>query len=878
MEGLLQHQNSTASFQKNYKSCMWDWLRIFDLQHRLSVRRLLEDDGHGNRRHVRRVKIPEVHVPVSVDEHDNLDDETKLLIVNKGSQTKKSSGKALVRALIFKKMFRKHNQKQKMLPVKPRLMRTVSIHHLECSDYVLPVEMASDTATPKVDFRSQKSDSSESHEHDQLLPASKKHQVCGTIKHVNHVSHTELNQSTEKQANHWDAFSKQMDSFEGLGRDVFQSNDLISTKEFINEQGESFLGIVEEPDILLENYLQNLHRCSSERALMKSDSSPMVGLSAKRHNKSPNDHLVNQEVKSLVQKSEPAVVDKYNAYYNSEFSPRSFLKHTKQGDHGTLLSHSRTVKKKLKDVFNENRKEHLHISMDGFLHKIPYGHTASGNVMKEKLFRSASARHFKENTEDNVSIPPKAHPHQSFRRSRSLTESYKYSHVFESILTSESKRLQENLTSTDVDFELQDQTAQKVVEQIHSNPEFNSFRCKDVPNEPLHGALLSEAAISNPLNGDEAIDVHTPAEPESGDALVNVKESIEPGVILEQTLDVHASRKIYGGLELPLIASKLTETETCRVSWTSNIGCIPLPNELSVDQQESHIELHQSEEVHEVSDSPQTGNSHVAHEHALEVDSNDESTKPRPTSVFQLNSEDDLLKPAKHEYLEDSETEPRNLHFEEVDLLAKTHNLSVFKVSDEMDPAKSNFGKKQQEAFANVGKFHIQVDQKDEADFNYVRDVLRKSGLDGFEFVGAQHFPSQLVGPLLSDGHEVASYDSDDLSPEHQLLFDLIDEILLEMSEKYSTGSWFSRFDSDTRTLPAERNILDEVWQKISSHLRHRHEHVVARDYAKNDGWLNLQQDAVCLGVELEDLLLDGLLDELILDCDDISGYYSVFS
>ncbi|CAL9113541.1 unnamed protein product [Musa textilis] len=392
--GLLQHQNSTASFQKNYKSCMWDWLRIFDLHNRLSVKRLLEDDVHGSRRHVRRVKIPEVHVPLSVDEHDNLDDETKLLIVNKGNQTKKSSGKALVRALIFKKMFRKHNQKQKMLPVKPRLMRTVSIHHLECSDYVLPVEMASDTATSKVDFHSQKSDSSESHEHDQLLPANKKHQVCGTIKHVNHVGHTELTRSTEKQANlveklhkTQDALLKQMESSEELGRDVFQSNDFITTKEFINEQGESFLEIIEEPDILLENYLQDLHRSSSERALMKSGSSPMVGLSAKRHDKSPNDHhLVNQEVKSLVQKSEPAIVDMHNAYYNSEFSPRSFRKHAKQGDHGTLLSHSRTVKKKLKDVFNENRKEHLHISMDGHLHKIPYGHTASGNVMKEKLF------------------------------------------------------------------------------------------------------------------------------------------------------------------------------------------------------------------------------------------------------------------------------------------------------------------------------------------------------------------------------------------------------------------------------------------------------------------------------------------------------------
>ncbi|CAL9113539.1 unnamed protein product [Musa textilis] len=436
-----------------------------------------------------------------------------------------------------------------------------------------------------------------------------------------------------------------------------------------------------------------------------------------------------------------------------------------------------------------------------------------------------------------------------------------------------------------MDFRLQDQTAQKVFEKIHSNPEFNSFRCKEVPNEPLHGALLSEVATSNPLSGDEAIDIHTPAEPESGDSPLNVKESIEPGVILEQTLDVHASGKIYGGLELPLITSKLTETETCRVSCPlkENTGYITLPKELSVDQQESHIELHQSEEVHEVSDSPQMGGSHVAHGHALEVDSNGESTKPSPTSVFQLNSEDYLLKPAKHEYSEDSETEPRNLHSEEVDLLAKTHNLSVFKVSDEMDPAESNFGKKQLEAFANVGKFHIQLDQKDEADFNYVRDVLRKSGFNGFEFVGAQHFPNQLVGPLLSDGHEVASYDSDDLSPEHQLLFDLIDEILLEISEKYSTGSWFSRFDPDTRTLPVEHNILDEVWRKISPHLSsqtqpsHMHEHVVARDYTKNDGWLNLRQDAVCLGVELEDLLLDGLLDELILDCD-ISGYYSVFS
>lgn len=47
MEGSLQHQNSTTAFQRNYKTCMWDWLRVFDLHHRVTVRKLIGDSSHG---------------------------------------------------------------------------------------------------------------------------------------------------------------------------------------------------------------------------------------------------------------------------------------------------------------------------------------------------------------------------------------------------------------------------------------------------------------------------------------------------------------------------------------------------------------------------------------------------------------------------------------------------------------------------------------------------------------------------------------------------------------------------------------------------------------------------------------------------------------
>ncbi|KAJ8533946.1 hypothetical protein K7X08_007270 [Anisodus acutangulus] len=66
-------------------------------------------------------------------------------------------------------------------------------------------------------------------------------------------------------------------------------------------------------------------------------------------------------------------------------------------------------------------------------------------------------------------------------------------------------------------------------------------------------------------------------------------------------------------------------------------------------------------------------------------------------------------------------------------------------------------------------------------------------------------------------------------------------------------------------------HLLEEVWKDISWWLSYKLENdqsllddAASRDLAKGDNWMNLQFDAECVGLELEDLIFDDLLDELI--------------
>ncbi|KAG0469267.1 hypothetical protein HPP92_018595 [Vanilla planifolia] len=173
----------------------------------------------------------------------------------------------------------------------------------------------------------------------------------------------------------------------------------------------------------------------------------------------------------------------------------------------------------------------------------------------------------------------------------------------------------------------------------------------------------------------------------------------------------------------------------------------------------------------------------------------------------------------------------------------------------------------------------VQVDQKYAAEFDYVSKILKNSGFSGHEFLGAWHSPFQPLDPIMFDEEYGLAQETGISGIEHgkflgqMLLFDLTNEVLVEVFED-SFGyvlPWLSSFNVHFRRVPTGNHILQEVWAHVYWHLKGQPQHetllddTVARDFKKNDGWMNLIYDSEDVELEVEDMILDDLLDDFIL-------------
>ncbi|KAG6487162.1 hypothetical protein ZIOFF_055745 [Zingiber officinale] len=178
------------------------------------------------------------------------------------------------------------------------------------------------------------------------------------------------------------------------------------------------------------------------------------------------------------------------------------------------------------------------------------------------------------------------------------------------------------------------------------------------------------------------------------------------------------------------------------------------------------------------------------------------------------------------------------------------------------------------------GSFHIQVDEMNETEFEYVRNILLKSRIGSEVTLGEWYLPDQPVDPSLFEEEEECSSQALMLhgnelintTLKHMLLFDLINEVLLQI---YDTSFAYCP-DFRIRPVPVGHRVLEEVWAVISQHLSHQLlldqtvESTVARDFMKNDGWMDLKHDTEFVGLDMEDWILEELVEEIILDFDDI--------
>lgn len=179
----------------------------------------------------------------------------------------------------------------------------------------------------------------------------------------------------------------------------------------------------------------------------------------------------------------------------------------------------------------------------------------------------------------------------------------------------------------------------------------------------------------------------------------------------------------------------------------------------------------------------------------------------------------------------------------------------------------------------NFDMSKFQIDAEVEAEFIYVRDILKLSGFSGNASLGTWHSNEQAVlDPLLYEEVEGCFvHDPDCCGNEggkcnHMLLFDLTNEVLIEI---YGRSYNYCPIPLSSlcyiRPMPIGHHVVMEVWVLISWYLSLRPEADQSPDKAVsfdlvNDGWMNLQFDSECVGLELEDMILYDLLDELIWD------------
>lgn len=171
----------------------------------------------------------------------------------------------------------------------------------------------------------------------------------------------------------------------------------------------------------------------------------------------------------------------------------------------------------------------------------------------------------------------------------------------------------------------------------------------------------------------------------------------------------------------------------------------------------------------------------------------------------------------------------------------------------------------------------VQGDEENNAEFNYVRGVLELSGFTRNESTlgkwrSGEYPLTPSVFEEVSDQQQdsCCAPDQEDGISNQILLFDLINQVLLEIHER-SFCYWPTRLTtrSSVHPLPKGSRVLEQVWAEIRGLLSSvpqsdtDMDDAVSRDLARDDGWMNLQLDAECVGLELEEIIFDDLLDEI---------------
>ncbi|CAM0878738.1 unnamed protein product [Alopecurus aequalis] len=682
MAQLLHHQDS-AFYGKEMQGRRWSFLQFLGLRRRPWSMKMLSDKKHGHEKGTGESGRRGCYAPLKDEDRGVTVDHESTQVINKHKGSKKTSGKAGLRSFISRKLYGKEGQKEKMLPVAPRLLRTLSIHYLESNVYVFDGEAASDVHGS--------SDGAKS--------------------------------------------SQQNATLDGSGTEFSQ---LQSTGD----------------------------------------------------------------------------------------------EHVK-------------------------RKSHRSISMDGILHKVPYGQKISGDTIIEELPRSASATYDRDCLKPYSGTTARRHVNQGFRRSRSLSESLEsYSHLLDSISSSEAKRVLTSSKST----------------REHSN---SQLRSKGLPRFAEY-LVIPEDDLASHASDKIVVD---------GDIKFSVDES--------------TCNEDAGGSENPVLLEEYSSDEKCDVvaSTEADLSVTTLLGSEVADISEQHTaaasdddQVLPSTKVNPCTD-PSRSDSDIPEEHepalvpSQDIGIAEEDTIPSDDQIRSCTAQpsQDTRVAEEHPMI----CKDNNIQsFEDVTFSEKPASSEFHKMLDDSssleenivhsneaqdsvgdDDLDSNNYVKQDDKFSDLNDLQLQAaDPEKEAVLAYVKDIFTRSSFATEPLFDAWRW--QNIAKLQKEycQHNELSFSADlaiaDMSADEFLLYDLTNEALLDMYRRYAAH------DSKQPQKPVGPRAFNELWGRVSSQLDQAGvdvDGILSSDLAKADRWVEFRRDGDEVADKLADFVLDMLITELTL-------------
>ncbi|MQL80020.1 hypothetical protein Taro_012486 [Colocasia esculenta] len=871
---MAKHKSSKLSGGGVVPGCWWGILHSFDIQERLHLRRLIGHRRSTNRSGAEGIKLEKAHVRLSPygDEDYITEAEKNIPVAYRSDSTKEDSGKAQVRRVISQEnskqrcMPKKKGQKKKANPFSSQLSRTISIHHMECDDYVCPEDPINDNKVQETLLPSHNFGSSTSNKHLSLSPKTAKEvnqgkrcEVCGMLtsdgkyfgeKQIDVLGHRLVENQVLLLEKIKEVKNKLLEHQTSGGKGVFARDvaldhpkDFLETLELLNVNRELLLKFLHEQRITANGYTRGQESSSTRRILNKSGSFPGAGFTVRTS--SPFDPKCSRDETSFSKKKEtrsgtensqaPSTIDSTETdksqvvvdtlkpvsnvqgvdetASNSEW-PSSFPHVMKsQKDNEAAVYRFKDIKQRVKDIIKENKEERHRISMDGVLHKIPYGRKVS-QEKPSPWELSAASRSDGDCSKNSFNSCGSS---VAYRRSQSLTESLdRYSYLLEFNFSRGPKRhVSERLKLVPGDAGFQTTKRPKAYGRMLSLPEFDSFFLgkddqSEASNDLTHSSFISKDIVQ-------------------GNAVMhNGTDEQKMSDIFDSSLG-HTKEK--GSCSEKLDTQKIASTY---------LNCM------------SHVEW------------------------------SDEPAKRSPISVPDLHLLEDPVSLAEFSVLPAS-PRPRQIHFDEPEPLNSSENQSDIDDSSMMKRKTSDISEGQ-----NLGMGPdldaLYFPAEDTHDFHFVRDMLKKYWFSDNEHSARLHSPCHQLSCSIFEEVEGTVYelepDSRDSGTnlDHGLLFDLTNEVLLEVYEtSYDHCPWLSHSCyTQIRPISMGNHFLEKVWANISWHLKSQPQtdptmdNITSQDFKRNDQWVNLHHDLENVGLDVEALLFDDLLDEAIFECLDL--------